>query len=119
MQHGTRITIDTEPPMAGTFVTCLTNGCLADYEATADLIDKLNKGRMLTLQAVKLDGKVMTFPLPLADRSGNSFQKAHEGPPTDPKAFEAQKKKMQEELQKRAQELGRKLESQAGGGARN
>jgi len=119
MQHGARIIIDTEPPMTGTFVTCLTNGCLADYEATPDLIDKLKKGRMLTLQAIKLDGKVISVPLPLADRSGNSFQKAHEGPPTDPKAFEAQQKKLQEELQKRAQELGRKLESQAGDGGRN
>src|SRR5215467_497071 len=119
MQHGARIVIDTELPITGTFVTCLANGCLADYEATPDLIEKLKKGRMLTLQAVKLDGKVTSFPLPLADRSGNSFQKAHEGPPADPKAFEAQQKKLQEELQKRAQELGRKLESQAGGGGRN
>ena len=117
MQAGARITIDAEPPISGTFVTCLTNGgCLADYAATPDLIDKLKKGRMLTLQAVKLDGKVMSYPLPLADRSGNSFQKAQEGPPTDPKALEAQQKKLQEELQKRAQELGRKLENQAGGG---
>jgi len=119
MQQGARIVIDTELPITGTFVTCLANGCLADYEATPDLIEKLKKGRMLTLQAVKLDGKVTSFPLPLADRSGNSFQKAHEGPPADPKAFEAQQKKLQEELQKRAQELGRKLESQAGGGGRN
>src|SRR5215467_4581681 len=119
MQQGARIVIDTELPITGTFVTCLANGCLADYEATPDLIEKLKKGRMLTLQAVKLDGKVTSFPLPLADRSGNSFQKAHEGPPADPKAFEAQQKKLQEELQRRAQELGRKLESQAGGGGRN
>jgi invasion protein IalB len=119
MQHGARIIIDTELPITGTFVTCLANGCLADYEATPDLIDRLKKGRMLTLQAIKLDGKVVTFPLPLADQSGDSFQKAHEGPPADPKAFEARQKKLQEELQKRAQELGRKLESQAGGGGRN
>jgi invasion protein IalB len=119
MQQGARIIIDTELPITGTFVTCLANGCLADYEATPNLIDRLKKGRMLTLQAIKLDGKVVTFPLPLVDQSGNSFQKAHEGPPADPKAFEARQKKLQEELQKRAQELGRKVEGQAGGGGRN
>ena len=119
MQQGARIIIDTELPITGTFVTCLANGCLADYEATPNLIDRLKKGRMLTLQAIKLDGKVVTFPLPLADQSGNSFQKAHEGPPADPKAFEARQKKLQEELQKRAQELGKKIQSQAGGGGPN
>jgi len=118
MQYGARIIIDTEPAMTRTFLTCLSNGCLADYEATPDLINKLKKGQMLTLQAIKLDGKVMSFPLPLADQSGNSFQKALEGPPTDPKVFEAQQKKLQEDLQKRADELRRKLD-QASGGGRN
>jgi invasion protein IalB len=118
MQYGARIIIDTEPAITRAFFTCLSNGCLADYEATPDLINKLKKGQTLTLQAIKLDGKTMSVPVPLADQSGNSFQKAHEGPPTDPKVFEAQQKKVQD-LQKRADELRRKVESQASGGGRN
>jgi hypothetical protein len=38
--------------------------------------------------------------------------KANEGPPTDPKVFEEQQKKLQEDLQKRADELRKKLENQ-------
>jgi hypothetical protein len=40
------------------------------------------------------------------------FAKAYDGPPTDPKAFEEQQKKLQEELQKRAEDTRKKLESQ-------
>jgi hypothetical protein len=47
--------------------------------------------------------------MPLAD-----FAKAYDGPPTDPKVFEEQQKKLQEELQRRADEARKKLESQQG-----
>jgi hypothetical protein len=43
--------------------------------------------------------------LPLGD-----FSKAYDGPPTDPKEFEAQQQKLQAELQKRAEEARKKLE---------
>ncbi len=47
--------------------------------------------------------------MPLAD-----FAKAYDGPPTDPKVFEEQQKKLQDELQRRADEARKKLESQQG-----
>ena len=54
----------------------------------------------------------LTLPLPL-----NDFAKAYDGPPTDPKVFEEQQKKLQEELQKRADEARKKLEATQGAGA--
>lgn len=114
LQYGTRIIIDKEPAITGAFFTCFANGCMADYEATPELVGKLKKGQMLQIQAINLAAAAITFPLPLADNSGNSFQKANEGPPTDPKVFEEQQKKLQEDLQKRADELRKKLESQGG-----
>jgi invasion protein IalB len=112
LQYGTRIVIDKEAPISGAFFTCFANGCMADYEATPELVSKLKKGQMLQIQAINLAAAAITFPLPLADNSGNSFLKANEGPPTDPKVFEEQQKKLQEDLQKRADELRKKLESQ-------
>ncbi len=44
-------------------------------------------------------------PAPISPRLGD-------GPPTDPKVFEEQQKKLQDELQKRAEEARKKLESQ-------
>jgi invasion protein IalB len=114
LQFGTRLIIDKEQPISGAFFTCFANGCMADYEATPELVTKLKKGQMLQIQAINLAAAAITFPLPLTDTSGNSFQKANEGPPTDPKVFEEQQKKLQEDLQKRADELRKKLESQGG-----
>ena len=37
---------------------------------------------------------------------------AHDGPPTDPKVFEEQQRKLQEELQKKAEEARKKLQAQ-------
>jgi invasion protein IalB len=112
LQFGTRLIIDKEQPISGAFFTCFANGCMADYEATPEFVTKLKKGQMLQIQAINLAANTITFPLPLTDTSGNSFLKANEGPPTDPKVFEEQQKKLQEDLQKRAEELRKKLESQ-------
>jgi invasion protein IalB len=108
IQSGTRVIVDQQPSLSGPFYTCFTDGCMADYDATPDLIGKLKHGQMLTIQAINLAGAMMNFPMPLVD-----FAKVNEGPPTDPKVFEEQQKK-QDELRKRADEARKKLESQGG-----
>jgi invasion protein IalB len=117
LPYGARIVIDKEPALTGQFFTCFPNGCMAEFEGTADLVAKLKKGQTLNLQAINLAGTPFSLPLPLSDNTGNSFAKANEGPPIDPKVFEEQQKKLQEELQKRADEARKRLESQGGGGA--
>ncbi len=110
--HGTRVIIDQNQPMTAPYVICFTNGCMADYEATADLIGKMKKGQGLVVQAINSTGQPISLVLPLAD-----FAKAYDGPPTDPKVFEEQQKKLQDELQRRADEARKKLESQQGAAA--
>jgi hypothetical protein len=80
---------------------------MSDYDATAEVLANLKKGQNLIIQAINANGQPLTLPLPLAD-----FGKAYDGPPTDPKVFEEQQKKLQEELQKRAEEARKKLEAQ-------
>jgi invasion protein IalB len=109
LQHGTRVIIDQNQPMTAPYVICFTNGCMADYEANADLIGKMKKGQGLVLQAINATGQPISLVLPLTD-----FGKAYDGPPTDPKVFEEQQKKLQDELQRRADEARKKLESQQG-----
>jgi invasion protein IalB len=96
MQHGTRLVIDDQPPLTGAFFTCFPNGCMSDYQATPELIARLKNGQMLYLKAINLTGNVVTYPVPHADATGNSFRIAHEGPPTDPRAFEEQQKRLQQ-----------------------
>jgi invasion protein IalB len=105
--HGTRVIIDQNQPMTAPYVICFTNGCMADYEANTDMIAKMKTGQGLVVQAINSTGQPISLVLPLTD-----FAKAYDGPPTDPKVFEEQQKKLQEELQRRADEARKKLESQ-------
>jgi invasion protein IalB len=107
LAHGTRVIIDQNQPLTAPYVICFTNGCMADYEANADMIGKMKKGQGLVIQAINSTGQPISLGMPLAD-----FAKAYDGPPTDPKVFEEQQKKLQEELQRRADEARKKLENQ-------
>lgn len=109
LAHGTRVIIDQNQPMTAPYVICVTNGCMADYDATTDIVAKLKKGQGLVVQAINSTGQPISLGLPLAD-----FAKAYDGPPTDPKVFEEQQRKLQEELQRRADEARKKLETEKG-----
>lgn len=110
LRHGTRMIVDSQQPMTGSFNFCLPNGCWADFEIDKDFVGRLKKGQSLVLQAFNLNGQVASFTFPLTD-----FAKAADGPPTDPKVLEEQQKKLQEELQRRADEARKRLEQQQQG----
>jgi invasion protein IalB len=76
---GARIVIDEKEAMTAPYVVCLPkNGCMADYKADADLIEKLKSGRNLMIQAFN-KGTPISFTLPLT-----GFAKAYDGPASDP-----------------------------------
>jgi invasion protein IalB len=107
IEHGTRIIIDQNQPQTAPYIACFIIGCIADYEVTADLINQFKKSQQLHIQAIRIDNQPITVPLALAE-----FAKAYDGPPTDLKVIEEQQKKLQDELQRRAEEARKKLESQ-------
>lgn len=107
IQPGTRVIVDQGQPMTGPYVICFQNGCMADYEASGELITKLKRGQGLVVQGINGSGQPISLVLPLSD-----FAKAYDGPPTDPKVFEAQQKKLQDELQRRAEDARKKLGGQ-------
>jgi invasion protein IalB len=109
-QHGTRAIIDQGQPATAPYVVCFANGCMADYEANADMVKQLKRGQQLAVQAIHSDGKPLSLTLPI----GGEFAKAHEGSPTDPKVFEAQQKKLQEELERQAAASGKKMDRALG-----
>jgi invasion protein IalB len=93
LQHGTRLIIDQNPPSQQPFKICFPVGCMSDYPVTDDMIANMKKGQTITLQAINMQGKPISLPLPLAD-----FAKAYDGPPTDPKLVEEQQRKLQSQL---------------------
>jgi invasion protein IalB len=104
---GTRVTVDANPPTDGPFIICAPEFCMAQHEVTEDFVTKLKAGQTLQIQAINDQRQAVSYLLPLAD-----FGKAHDGPPTDPKVLEEQRKeaqkKMQEELLKRGAEAQKK-----------
>jgi invasion protein IalB len=109
IEHGTRLIIDQTSPRTAPYVSCFVTGCVSDYEVNVDTINQLKKSQQLHIQAIGINGQPFTVPLPLAE-----FAKAYDGPPTDPKVMEEQQKKLQDELQRRAEDARKRLESQQG-----
>ena len=109
---GTRVTVDGNPPSDGPFIICAPEFCMAQHEVTDDFVNKLKAGQTLQIQAINDQKQTVSYLLPLAD-----FAKAHDGPPTDPKVLEEQRKeaqkKMQDELLKRGEEAQKKMQTPA------
>jgi invasion protein IalB len=72
--------VDKDPAVAGTYTVCLPSGCLADIEPSADLLDKLKKGRAIALRWSGADGSDAACVVPL-----DGFAEALSGPPATPK----------------------------------
>jgi invasion protein IalB len=107
LPQGTRAIVDQGQPMTAPYMICFPNGCMADYEASGELIGKLKKGQSLVVQAINSQGQAVSLTLPLPD-----FGKAYDGAPTDPKVLEDRQKKLQEEFNKK-QQLQQQQQQQA------
>lgn len=113
LRPGIRFAVDQNPPAAGAYTICFPNGCFA--EATGlkdDFANALRKGTHINVSVQNQVGREVTFQVPLA-----GFGKAFDGAPIDPKVLEEQQRRLQEELQKRSDDLRKQLErqGQAGG----
>jgi invasion protein IalB len=109
LQQPMRVVIDDGQPMNGPYVLC-TDGCMADFEASAELVGKMKKGQSLIVGGVHFQAGPMQVKVPLAD-----FAKTNDGAPTDPKVLEAAQKKQQEVFQKNQEEFRKKMEAQQQG----
>src|SRR5258708_29921534 len=67
IQPGTRVIVDQGQPMTGPFVICFQNGCMADYEASGELITKMKRGNGLVVQGINGAGQPISLVLPLSD----------------------------------------------------
>jgi invasion protein IalB len=106
LRPGFRFMVDKGATHDGTFEICFPNGCFAEAKVNAAVIDGVKKGSTLSVAVKNQVNNEITFVIPLA-----GFAKAFDGPPIDPKVLEEQQKKLQEELQKRAEEERKRLEA--------
>jgi invasion protein IalB len=106
LRPGLRFAVDKGPATEGGFEICFPNGCFAEAKVKGTIIADLKKGTVLNVAVKNQVNNEVTFAVPLA-----GFGKAFDGPPIDPKVLEEQQKKLQAELQKRAEDERKKLEA--------
>jgi invasion protein IalB len=106
LRPGFRFSIDKGQPQEGAFEICFPNGCFAESKVKGATIAELKKGTTMNVDVKNQANNLVTFGIPLA-----GFDKAFDGPPVDPKVLEEQQKKLQAELQKRAEDERKKLEA--------
>ena len=107
---GIRFNVDGKELTAGKFAVCFPNGCFAEAGGVSnDFINTMKKGTTLNIAVQNQTQREVAFAVPLA-----GFGAAFDGPAIDPKVLEEQQKKLQSELEKRSDEMRKKLEAQGG-----
>ncbi len=109
LQPGVRSSIDGGQPIAGRYTICVQNGCFAEFVANDAQFRALKAGKTLTIQVQNQAAREVSFVLPM-----DGFAAGADGPPIDPRVLEEQQRKLQEELQRRSDEMRRQMQ---GGGA--
>jgi invasion protein IalB len=106
LRPGFRFAVDKGTSVDGAFEICFPNGCFAEARVKGVTIDQMKKGTEMSVDVKNQVNNLVTFGVPLA-----GFGKAFDGPPVDPKVLEEQQKKLQAELQKRAEDERKRLEA--------
>ena len=83
LERVVRIIIDQGQAIERPYVGCFASGCMADYDAGAELVDQLKQGRMLVLEAIDKANSPISLSVPLVD-----FANAYDGPSKEPQVFE-------------------------------
>ncbi|MCT8974089.1 invasion associated locus B family protein [Microbaculum marinisediminis] len=109
IQPGIRMQIDEGKQVAGKYVICLPNACYAEMEIDDAFIESLKKGTNLVVLVINNQGKAVGIGLTLM-----GFTKTWDGPPVPMEELAQQRQKLQEELQKRAEEARKKMIDQGG-----
>jgi len=81
--------------------------CIAEMEIDQNFVNTMKKAQTVRVQVINAQRRTIDFLFSMKD-----FAKAYDGAPVDEKAMVAQRQKLQDELQKRAEEARKKLESQ-------
>jgi invasion protein IalB len=108
LQPGVRSSIDGGQPIAGRYTICVQNGCFAEFVVNEAQFKAVKGGKNLTIQVQNQAAREVSFVLPL-----EGFAAGADGAPIDPRVLEEQQRKLQEELQRRSEEMRRQMQGGA------
>jgi invasion protein IalB len=105
LQPGIRTSIDGGQPVAGRYTICVQNGCFAEFTAADAVFAKMKTGTNLVIQVQNQAAREVSFNMPLA-----GFAKGVDGAPVDPRVLEEAQKKLQEEMQRKSDEIRKQIQ---------
>jgi invasion protein IalB len=108
LQPGMRFGVDQAQPIAGRFQICFPNGCFAEATVNEAQLNAFKRGTTVNVSVQNQAAREVTFQVPLA-----GFAKGFDGAPVDPAELQRQQERLQEEIQKREEELRRRLSGEA------
>jgi invasion protein IalB len=108
LQPGMRFGVDQAQPITGRFQICFPNGCFAEASVNEAQINAFKRGTTVNVSVQNQAAREVTFQVPLA-----GFAKGFDGPPIDPAELQKQQEALQQEVQKREEELRRRLQGEA------
>jgi invasion protein IalB len=106
---GMRFGVDQAQPISGRFQICFPNGCFAEANVNEAQLNAFKRGTTVNVSVQNQAAREVTFQVPLS-----GFAKAFDGPPIDPAELQKQQEQLQQEIQKREDELRRRLTGEAG-----
>lgn len=89
------------------FTACLPNGCTAEIEAPADVMDLMKKGGSLLVRSVYVNGQGFAVPVPL-----NGFAEAFAGKPIDNEVYKKARGEMMKQIKERQAQLVEKFKAE-------
>ncbi len=89
------------------FTACLPNGCTAEVEAPADILELMKKGGSLLVRSIYVSGKPFAVPVPL-----NGFGEAFAGKPTDNEVYKKARAQMMTQIRARQAKLAEKFKAE-------
>lgn len=97
IKPGLQVQIDGANEQKSGYSICFPNMCFAEAEINQAYIDSMKKGSKLVVTTLNQQGRPVNFDLSLS-----GFTASYDGAATDPAQFQAQQKKLQDELAKKA-----------------
>lgn len=111
LDTGVRFSVDRSGFVPGKFQVCMPNGCFAEVPVKEDVMKTMKTGKTFNVTVRNSAGAEVVFAVPT-----EGFTKAFDGPAIDPKAIAERQKQMEQDLQKKSEQLRRDLESRGSAG---
>ena len=104
---GVQIKIDDGEPISLQYVLCFATGCLAVTELTKENLDKIRKGKQMSVAAINMQEQRIGFLVPLTE-----FGEAYDGPPADTAKYQEAWRQLIAKSHRRQIELANEIAAQ-------